>query len=231
MKKRHDHVMKESEKNHVDTHVDVYKKYYTEQLNIKLRYIQPLHDASAKAVERVHETMKKRLDKLHDKQKGQVLSLMHSKRKSKLKDLQRRHKNKGEMDRLKREFESKHVRMSVNLCEWLSETVVPVSRQAIDDNIRTTLEQLQQQVADNQEKYKQACVDQITEKEKEIVKAISIMSITENGHSNKGSSEAEQAVENTTCSHPNSAISHNVSAPAKFEPITEEELEDDNTHL
>lgn len=81
----------------------------------------------------------------------------------------------------------------------LSETVVPVSRQAIDDNIRTTLEQLQQQVADNQEKYKQACVDQITEKEKEIVKAISIMSITENGHSNKGSSEAEQGQFSRPC--------------------------------
>ena len=66
----------------------------------------------------------------------------------------------------------------------LSETIVPVSRQAIDDNIRTTMEELQQQLADNQERYKQACIDQITQKEKEITKSIGSIKITENGTAN-----------------------------------------------
>lgn len=61
----------------------------------------------------------------------------------------------------------------------LSETIVPVSKQAIDENIRVILEKLQHGLVEDQEKYKEHCVDQITQREKELVKAFSALSPTD----------------------------------------------------
>lgn len=51
----------------------------------------------------------------------------------------------------------------------------------MEDNIRSTLEQLQHQLSVDQERYKQECVNLITDKERELVKAFSAMNAAENG--------------------------------------------------
>jgi len=91
--------LKDTEKQHINMHLDVYKKFYDEQLEIKLRYRQPLHECSVLVVERHHVDKQHRIDKLHDKQKAQMLSLMHSKRKYKVKELQQKHKDRHELAR------------------------------------------------------------------------------------------------------------------------------------
>ncbi|XP_067941353.1 1-phosphatidylinositol 4,5-bisphosphate phosphodiesterase beta-1-like [Watersipora subatra] len=142
MKKRHAHSLKSREKEHVTQHLALYQDYYQAQVDLQKEHAQLIHEASLKVLDLLQSDRFKRIDKLHAKQKAELLNLMHSRLKLKLKDLQRKHKNKDEMDRLKREIQSKHVSSSVTVCQWLDEEVVQKSKAKLEANIRSTKEEM-----------------------------------------------------------------------------------------
>nr|XP_006815619.1 PREDICTED: 1-phosphatidylinositol 4,5-bisphosphate phosphodiesterase classes I and II-like [Saccoglossus kowalevskii] len=108
-------------KTHSNILIDMYKEHYNLEQQMRKKHMQAKNELLRNIMVNTHDNQLKDMDKFHKREESELQKRMFVQNREEMKTLNKRIKNKQEMQRLKREFQQKHINQAVTARKTLTE--------------------------------------------------------------------------------------------------------------
>lgn len=140
--------------------MNITKEQYKAEMDIQHKYIDSLFNAMEKAMQASQAAQMQQLQDLHDREVSELMKRLEAQTKEEMRSLNKKHKDKNELDRIKRELHQKMIGEAVSerqrISSLLEKKKLELERQ--HDEVRKSLdEEKGQATLKQQQEYEHKC--------------------------------------------------------------------------
>ncbi|XP_064483951.1 1-phosphatidylinositol 4,5-bisphosphate phosphodiesterase classes I and II-like isoform X1 [Ornithodoros turicata] len=150
----------ELQKSHNLAMLNITKEQYRAEMDIQHKYIDSLFGALEKSMQASQAAQMQQLQDLHDREVSELMKRLETQTKEEMRSLNKKHKDKNELDRIKRELHQKMIGEAVaerqRISSLLEKKKSELERQ--HEEVRKSLEEDKQQASlKHQKEYEEKC--------------------------------------------------------------------------